>query len=545
MNLEGRALTVKHKLMGSFGDKVDAIVVGAGAGGGVVAKQLAATGMKTVVFELGEWPNYDANSPNDELCNMRHQIVGSPHSYNGKPAHIANCVGSGTVTYGAMAWRFMPQDFKLKSIYGKFYEGSSLEDWPITYEELEPYYEQAEYEVGVSGDQRENPFAPPRKKPFPMPPFEHPSDDILIRDAAKRLGYHPYPTPMLRNSVPYNGRCACIRNRTCCGYVCPVDAKNGTHNTVIPVALKTGNCKLLTGHFVYEIIMEGKRAVGVRYFDKDKVARQMRADVVVLSAAAYQTARLLYNSKCSQFPAGIGNQNDQLGRHSQTHFYTGSYGMFDRDVLAYEGPGTTLAISDFNHLPREGIIGGVVCTEFYIMPWACSRRRPPNSPRWGAEHKRFQREDYKKIKELLACVQQVPRAESRVVLSNAKDEYGVPKVHGTGSNHPKTWDNAKFVSDRMAEILKEAGAKFTWQPILDSARSGGGGGGQHQSGTCRMGKDPKKSVVDPDCKVWGTENLYVADGSVHVNNGGFNPVLTIMALAFRTGKHIAEKYSKA
>ncbi len=526
-------------------EKVDAIVVGAGAGGGVAAKQLAAAGMKTVVFELGEWPNYDADSPNDELCNMRHQIVGSPHSYNGKPAQIANCVGSGTVTYGAMAWRFMPQDFKLKSIYGKFYEGSSLEDWPITYEELEPYYEQAEYEIGVSGDQRENPFAPPRKKPFPMPAFEIGMDDVIIRDAAKRLGYHPYPIPMLRNSVPYNGRCGCIRNRTCCGYVCPVDAKNGTHNTVIPVALKTGNCKLLTGHFVYEIIMEGKRAVGVKYFDKDKVARQMRADVVVLAASALETARLLYNSKCSQFPAGIGNQNDQLGRNLQNHYYTGATGLFDKRVLSFSGPGATLAISDFNHLPREGIIGGVICTEFYKMPWALSRVRPPNSPRWGAEHKRFQREDAVKLKNIHSCVQQIPSRDCRAFISKSRDEYGVPKIAMSGTSDVRTWKNAKFVSSKMAEIMREAGAKRVWEGIDGTRPSGGGGGGQHQSGTCRMGKDPKKSVVDPDCKVWGTENLYVADGSVHVNNGGFNPVLTIMALAFRTGKHIADKYSKA
>lgn len=522
--------------------KVDAIIVGGGAGGGVMAKQLATAGLKTTVFEIGKWPDYEFH-PNDELCNQRHQVVGSIHSYNGKPSRIANCIGSGTVTYGAMAWRFMPQDFKLKSIYGEI-EGSSLADWPITYEDLEPYYEQVEYEIGVAGDNENNPFSAPRKKPFPMPPFEHTSDDLMIKNAAKRLGLHPYCTSMLRNSVPYNGRCACIRNRTCCGYVCPVNAKNGTHNTVFPVALKTGNCEVLTEHFVYEIIMEGKRAIGVRYFDKNKKPCEMHADIVVLAASAYETARLLFNSKNSQFPAGIGNQGDQLGRNSQSHFYTGAYGLFDHDVLSYEGPGTTVAISDFNHVAREGIIGGVICTEFYILPWATSTRRPPNSPRWGAEHKRFQREDYKKIKDILACVQQIPSAESRVVLSKSKDEYGVPMVEGRGANHPKTWDNAKFVSNKMVEILRESGAKQVWEGI-GNRRSGGGGGGQHQSGTCRMGNDPKTSVTDANCKVWGTDNLFIGDASVHVNNGGFNPVLTLMALSYRTGEHIVKTFSKA
>ena len=292
--------------------------------------------------------------------------------------------------------------------------------------------------------------------------------------------------------------------------------------------------------------MDGSKAVGVRYFDEAGKVCEARADVVVLAASAMQTARLLYNSKNWMFPAGIGNQNDQLGRNLQSHFYIGSYGLFDRDVLAYEGPGATLAISDFNHLPREGIIGGVICTEFYILPWASSRRRPPGAPRWGAEHKRFQREDYKKIKELLACVQQIPSAECRAVPSESRDKYNVPMVRAVGQADARTWDNAKFISGKMAEIIKQAGAKTVWQPILASKQKyGGAGNGQHQAGTCRMGKDPKKSVVDPNCKVWGTDNLYIGDASVHVNNGGFNPVLTIMALAYRTGGHIVQKYSKA
>ena len=168
---------------------VDAIVIGAGAGGGVIAKELSCAGMKTVLFERGGWARYDFH-PNDELMNQRLHIIGAVHgpdrrkspyvevardgsivkSRPDRPDHtiIAACVGSGTVSYGAMAWRFMPQDFRLKSIYG-CPEGSTLADWPISYDDLEPFYEKAEWEIGVSGDNSKNPFAPPRKKNFPMP----------------------------------------------------------------------------------------------------------------------------------------------------------------------------------------------------------------------------------------------------------------------------------------------------------------------------------------------------------------------------------------
>jgi hypothetical protein len=255
----------------------NAIVVGAGAGGGVVAKQLAFNGLKVLLLERGGWPDYDAHI-NDELISQRTWVLGTAFGPDGNKSprvfvapdgsrrvvvptegydynHIAECVGSGTVSYGAMAWRFMPEDFRMRSTYGAV-EGSTLDDWPVSYDDLEPCYEKAEWEIGVAGDDYQNPFAPPRKKAHPMPPFEYNREGRVLADAAKRLGLHPFPLPMLRNSVPYGGRPACIRNRTCCGYACPVDGKNGTQNTVIPAALATGNCTLRTNCKVTEVLMD-------------------------------------------------------------------------------------------------------------------------------------------------------------------------------------------------------------------------------------------------------------------------------------------------
>ena len=321
---------------------VNAIVVGAGAGGGVCAKELAVAGISVVLFERGGWPDFRENM-SDELISQRTQVLGAPFgpdpkknprifiSENGerelvspirnssKYNHNAGCVGSGTVSYGAMAWRFHKEDFKMKSTYGTV-EGSTLDDWPISYDDLEPYYEKAEWEVGVSGDNSENPYAPPRKKDYPMPAFENSNEGKVLADACKRLGYHPFPIPMLRNSIPYNDRPACIRNRACVGYQCPVNAKNGTHNTVIPTAIKTGNCEVRTHCQVAEILTDSKgRATGVRYFDENDREQVQTADIVVVAGSATETARLLLNSKSKLFPKGLGNNNDWVGRNLQGH----------------------------------------------------------------------------------------------------------------------------------------------------------------------------------------------------------------------------------
>lgn len=549
-------------------EKTDAVIVGAGAGGGVVAKQLAVRGIKCVGLERGDWPIYDENA-NDELVNQRTHAIKSLHGpdrrkfpriayatadtvklrdiWHASSPSIAACVGSGTVTYGAMGWRFMPQDFKLKTLYGDRVKGSALEDWPISYDDLEPYYEQAEYEIGVSGDMKDNPFAPPRKKPFPMPAFEYNWEDknILI-PAMKRLGLHPFPIPMLRNSVRYNGRAACIRNHTCCGYTCPCDAKNGTQNTVIPVALKTGNYELRTNSVAFEVVMDGKRATGVKYFDAQKRVHFQPADAVVIAASSIETTRLMFLSKSKLFPHGLGNQNDMLGRCAHSHIYCGATGIFDEDVEREMGPGATVAFSDLNHNPSKAIFSGVLCSEFYQLPWQRSMNWQPNRPRWGAEHKRSMRENYRKFLRLIGPVQEIPMYECRIGIEpRVRDWYGMPVFTSLGGKkHPLTLEQTKMMTETAENVLREAGAKTAWRVNEKPSLTGCNGAGQHQAGACRMGDDPKKSVVDPFCKVWDTENVWLGDGSVHVSNGGFNPVLTIMALAYRTGETVAKAFGK-
>ena len=544
---------------------VNAVIVGAGAGGGVVAKELSVAGMSVVLFERGGWPTYDSHN-NDELISQRTIALGCAYGPDDKRyrrvrvypdgreeivlpsnwdyGNNAACVGSGTASYGAMAWRFMPEDFKMKSTYGAV-EGSSLDDWPISYEELEPYYEKAEWEVGVAGDDSQNPFAPPRRKKQPMPPFEHNREARILEAAARRLGYHPFPIPMLRNSVPYGGRPQCYRHRTCVGFACPVNAKCGTHNTVIPKALETGNCELRTHCVVDQILVDNNgKITGVSYFDEKNRKQTQTADIVIVSASATESARLLLNSKSRFFPNGIGNENDWVGRNLQDHSYCGAYGIFEEEVYDDCGPGASIAICDFSH-HNPGIIGGgVLCNEFIRPPYLFTGIRPPGAASWGIEHKRFQRMNFKRVAEVIGPYQSIPSFEARVQVDpTVKDFWGIPVCRISGNACIKDSEGTAFMADKAEKWLKEAGAVQTWQTgVVTGERAAQAG--QHQAGTCRMGNDPKTSVCDKYGRVHGVPNLFVADGSLHVTNGGFNPALTIMAMGFRIGEYIASEWRK-
>lgn len=543
--------------------KVNAVVVGSGAGGGVVACQLAEAGLSVVLFERGRWHTvYDERK--DDLVNQRSFLLGvgygpeekknprvavgldgservvypSDHSYSPN----AGCVGGGTFCWGAQAWRFMPQDFRMRSIYGEI-QGSTLEDWPLTYDELEPYYEQAEYEIGVSGDVEPNIFQGARKKPLPMPPMEPKSREYeILKPAAERLGLHPFDLPLAINSQPYGGRSACMRIRWCVGFGCETDAKNGTHNTVIPRALATRHCLLRTRCVVKEVLLDAQgKATGVAFFDENDTLQEQPADFVVVSCGATESARLLLMSKSRLFPDGIGNRHDWVGRNLQGHVYSGATGFFPEDVDTYDdlGPGACIAVCDYNH-DNDGIAGGgMLSNEFIRLPIQFIGDVPRGTPRWGQGHKDAMRRYFQHSIGVKGPTQEIPFWDARVELDPVvRDYWGLPVVRLSGDKHPHTIEVADHQADRAAEWLTEAGAE-----LVDTHYSGPGlTGHQHQAGTCRMGSDPTTSVVDPWCRVHDVDNLFVVDASVHVTNGGFNPALTIMALAFRAGEHMVKEW---
>ena len=531
--------------------RVNAVVVGAGAAGGIVAKELATAGLSVVLLERGKW--YTANDcRKDDLRNQRVTVLGNafgpedegnprvwvdpngvPHTAlasEGSYQNDAACVGGGTLSYGAQAWRYLPQDFRMRSTYGAP-QGSSLEDWPISYDDLEPFYEKAEYEIGISGDYSGTPFHGPRRRPLPMPPLPPGREWEILEPAAKRLGLHPFHIPMARNSVPYNGRGPCMRCRWCCGFACEVDAKNGSQNTVIPIALNTGNCELRTECMAKEILTDDRgRARGVAYFDARGHLQEQLSDIVVVSGCATESARLLLNSRSRLFPDGLGNRYDQVGRNLQGHHYTGAVGYFDFDTYDDIGPGATIAISDYNHGTPGLCGGGMLANEFIRLPIHMIDRLPADTPRWGLGHKQAMRAWHKRTIVIMGPTQQIPTAEGRVTLDpTVRDKWGLPVVRLSGNVHPDTFEIGDVQARRAEAWLKEAGAVSTslmaGKPELVSA-------GQHQAGTCRMGNDPHGSVVNRYCQIHDVDNLFAIDSSVHVTNGGFNPALTIMAVAY-------------
>ncbi len=540
----------------------DAIIVGAGAAGGIVAAELATAGKRVLLLERGRELSYE-DVPLDHLRNHRLALYGhgTGPDLEGHPRvfaptqgdemvvpphhwayhNNAMCVGGGTRVFGAQAWRFLEKDFRMASEYGTP-SGSSLADWPIGYDELEEYYDRAEYEIGVSGDAAAHAGGPPRTRGYPMPPGPANASGNVLARGAKKLGWNTFPAPLLINSVTYNGRPACVQCNACVGFACPSESKNGTHNTAIPKALATGKVTLVTGAQAERIETNANgRATGVSYWIHRPGRKPERvtagARLIVASAGAIESARLLLNSKTAQEPDGLGNNQNQVGRSLQGHVYTGAFGRFREPVQDGKGPGVTLATTRFNH-GNDGIVGGgMLANEFVVLPIIFWRANlPPRMKRWGAVNKAYMRDAYTRTMKVQGPVQDIPSPEGRVTVDpKVRDVYGIPVARLSGTTHPETIRTANFMRTKAEEWLTASGAEEVWSYPNGLGLSGH----QHQAGTCRMGNDPTSSVTDPRGRVHGHENVYVVDGSLHVTNGGFNPVLTIMALAFRSGAHLA------
>jgi choline dehydrogenase-like flavoprotein len=264
----------------------------------------------------------------------------------------------------------------------------------------------------------------------------------------------------------------------------------------------------------------------------------VRAKCVIVSAGAVETARLLLNSKSDHHPAGLGNHFDCVGRNLQGHYYPGAAGNFDDIVTNNLGPGVSISTCQFNH-GNPGIIGGgMLANEFTKLPiiyWRSAFK--PGMRRWGSAAKDYVRKNFLRCAHVQGPVQEIPSPDGRVTVDpHVRDQWGLPVARLSGIQHPETVRTAAFMARLAEQWLRAAGAKetWTWTPGLHLS------GGQHQAGTARMGHDPKTSVTDSFGRVHGHENLFVADGSLHVTNGGFNPVLTIMALAYRVGRRVAQ-----
>lgn len=539
---------------------VDAVIVGAGASGGVMAKELAEAGLRVVVLERGPEINPEDHVLHDELTSQVSGLVRTPvwgeqkfgprefrftesepfqlvHPGEWEFSTSAAGVGGAQLTYGALMWRRPPVDFRMKTEYGSV-EGSALDDWPLTYDDLEPFYTKAEYELGVSGEGGVNPYEGKRSRPYPLPPVDLNPGDEMIRDAARRKGYHPFIVPLGLVTQSYRGRSGCIAHPCCNGFVCEVGAKSTPVSALFPPAVATGNCRIVSNAIVSEITVDSKgKPDGVAYYDAETRLQKQAARIVIVACAGIETPRLLLNSKSRWFPRGMANRNDWVGRTVMGHISPWAWGVMDRETNLGFGPGPGIAVDDFYAHNPDVVGGSVIYSRTEITPIAFANRRPRGAARWGLAHKEYQRRNFRRYIRLFAPAEDLPRFENRVEVSESvQDRWGIPVARMTHSFHPNDMRVWQFFRDKLVELLEEAGAHDI------TASNVGRGGIGYQLGSCRMGADPMTSVVNSYGQSHEVDNLFVVDGSVFVTSGGRNPALTIQALAFRFADYLIREW---
>ncbi|MDQ2765956.1 MAG: GMC family oxidoreductase [Gemmatimonadota bacterium] len=532
-------------------DEVDFVIVGAGAAGGVVARELSRAGYRVVVLEQGPYLRA-ADFQHDELgvgqlAALTNDYHNQPNTFRASESEVAKkkeavkygrAVGGGSVHFTANYWRFHEIDFIERSKKGSV-EGADFADWPITYADLEPYYTKVDWEIGVSGLAGANPFEPPRSRGYPLPPLPIKSTGVLAELAAKKMGWHAYPAPMAIVSQPYRGRAACVGCGFCETFGCEMNAKSSTLATMIPEAEKTGKCEVRPNSYVRRVETNAAgRATGVAYFDSNRREILQRAKAVVLCANGAESPRLLLMSETSRFPNGLANASGYVGKNLMFNGGAMSGGVFEHEINGYRGAVVSRVIQDTFELdPKVGLVGGGAFDFRHDLPpiTFALTGLPTDAPKWGPEYKKLLEEYFTKSVYVFAHATSLPVATNSITLDPAmKDAWGLPALRMTFSEHPNDVKLNEYMQDRAIELLDAAGAKKSWRFSRDPWFPQ-----VHLLGTCRMGNDPKTSVVDKHHRAHDVPNLFVVDGSNFVTSGRGQPTMTIQALAFRAAEHAA------
>jgi gluconate 2-dehydrogenase alpha chain len=553
----------------------DVVIIGLGAAGGVAAWPLAQRGMDVVGLEAGTWLTKRDFAP-DELRNnyrdwpqavqkAQHEVPTQRMNANAPTLRagshpMMNAVGGTTLHYWAQSWRLNPWDFKVVSETTRRYgasripKGSTVEDWPFGLDELEPYYDKVEYEIGVSGqagnvrgriDRRGNIFEGPRSREYPMPPLRGSGFTDMMGAAATGLGWHPFPGPAAINSRTYQGRSACMYHGFCNKGGCHVDAKNSPAVTTIPKAQKTGRLKVVTRAHVttIEVDREG-RVSGVNYVT-DGAEYFQPAKVVLLASYTYENTRTLLLSKSTAYPNGLSNNHGQVGRHYFSHNQGAVVtALFPKNLNTWYGlPAQGIGVDDFaddnfDHASLDFIGGGNL--------WVYSDRRPVSAasmftfgrPTWGSEWKAFVKENADRTNTAYLQKTTLPYEDNYLDLDPVvKDPLGLPVCRITADYKENERSIATFIQDKMEAWYRAAGASEVVRGNM-----GPMGVATHAYGGTRMGDNAATNVVDR----WGfsheAPNLGILGASVMGTSGARNPTLTAQALAWRTAEHLVNNW---
>ena len=522
------------------GDIADVLVIGAGASGGAFSFSLAQAGIGVVCLEQGGWVPADAFPSTETDSQLRWQTDFHPDPNTRRlpedypvndsetpiPLVMYNAVGGSTVHWGSHFPRLHPSDFRVKTIDGV------ADDWPLSYEELEPFYDLNDQMTGVSGLRGDPAY--PAKPERPCPPLSvHPSGRLLA-GAFDRLGWHWWSSDTAVSTVPYHGR-----EPDTGGFLRSLAS---TDLTYWPHAIKLG-ARLETHARVREITVDPDgRATGALYYDSNRVLREQKARVVVLACNGVGTARLLLNSTSAGFPNGLANTSGLVGKNLMHHPVAAVMGIFDELVAqGEEAPRCSAMLSqEFSESDHtRGFFRGyqlqVLAPGNNPLPTALGG---PASQRieWGEKHHREFGERFGRSLGMIIMPEDLPEEHNRVSLDpELTDSDGIPapKVQYTISEN-----TAKIIDHGITsatKVMEAAGAKRVLSTRLQPLTGG------HLLGTARMGEDPARSVVDRWGRAHDVPNLFVIDGSVFTTAGCVNPTATIQALALRTADYLTRR----
>lgn len=564
-------------------EKTDVVIVGVGAAGGILAAELAKAGMKVVGLERGPRLQTLDFLPQDELRffermdlrpNPKRQPVTWRPNANARAVPLGvlnygNQAGGGTVHYGTLSWRFHENDFRPRSATIERYGAaaipadSSLVDWPVSYADLEPFYDKAEYEIGVSGKAGNlkgrkiaggNPFEAPRERDYPMGPLLVDQAGMVFAEATAKLGHHPFSSPRAIASEPYNGRPGCTYCGFCQSFGCHIAAKSSILVTKLPEADATGNFKLVTGAMCYRVLSDGTKATGVAYWGPDGSDNTVEADLVILSTFIYDNTRLLLLSKTEKFPNGLANSSGEVGKHLMAHIGGNVFvGFDDRHINNFMAPSAQKhTIDDFNadnfdHKDLKFVRGAQISMGTANLQGGpigfATINPPPGIKNWGAAYRDFLATYFARHGAMVAQTENLPYPDQTIDLDpTVRDAWGLPAPRLTYDwRRPNEQARIEFMLARMEEIGRASGAAKVWR----SGLSPGLPGAHHEGGT-RMGSDPKTSVVNRYGQSWDMPNLFIVGSSTFPTMGtGFNPTLTIQALAYLSADAIVTRYRKS
>jgi gluconate 2-dehydrogenase alpha chain len=550
------------------GRPADVVLIGVGAAGALAASVLCRAGLRVVGLEAGPWRNGRDFVP-DELGSAYYCRGGMGPKYLSETprwrlndsaptieatfslGRMMNSVGGSVIHWGGALRRNHPHHFKyltyVRERWGEqvLPEGHTLVDWPLSYDDLEPYYTRLEYEIGVTSDGGRNPFLP-RSKPHPLPPMRPFTMGEVFRKAAEGMGLHPYPTPVAVHSAPYNGFPA----TTYCAWMGGFGPFNNERwypgMTWVPEALSTGNFDLRTHCRVVRILADGDgHAEGVEYVDANGQLRVQEARTVILCSYTFENVRLLLLSGDGRHPNGLGNSSGQVGKHLMTKMWVDVHGYCPEIVFnAHTGPsGQMWSLDDFISVDFDsaahGFVGGATPNvENQRLPIQISREAlPPDVPRWGKRYKEHIRQ-WQHIPAVRIQPDTLPYHANYLDLDprhRDRSGLGLPVVRATYDQQPNERRMLAFMEDTAEEILRAMGATRTWRgPRFGGLIS------SHEQGGCRLGEDPAASVVGPDLQVHDTPGLYVFGTAAFPTCHGVNPTLTMWALCYRAAERLAE-----